>query len=331
MTPGCTHRAMTLVSQARGFVLKADCGSRRNCEAARRRWHKEMRERFVKVEYLRAPDLWTVTSRTREQDALILAQELIAERRRRGEPVVATPEQIAPLCMYRARDRGDASDPDSLRVFGKGLSYLTRVIERQWRRQMNIRYSSSRQACLLLAKYGTSRVLRGRPGACWRIRMKEVGEVNGRLHAHAASDFDFIHHGWLNDHALACGLGFVQYSRKESREVRRAAQFSGRRERAQSIAVYLSKYLAKGSEGWPWPSHTRLVSSARGVLPARIPASDVFATSESPRAAVEHYFGVAQETLPEDLTSWFACPGAAPATSASRAPPATAEPVSVAS
>ncbi|MGH8012023.1 MAG: hypothetical protein ACREQ4_05950 [Candidatus Binataceae bacterium] len=118
---------------------------------------------------------------------------------------------------------------------------------------------------------------RGRPGASLRIRVKEAGERNGRLHEHVASDFDFIHHGWLKDAALRCGLGFPQFSRKASAELRRAARFSGRAARAGTIAHYLSGYLGKGDadgKPWPWPPHTRLLSSARGVLPKRAPAAD---------------------------------------------------------
>src|SRR6266851_7387274 len=96
----CTHEgARTLYNTERGIAFRADCGDRRVCVAARHRRNREMRERLSLVDYLRTPDLWTFTARTREQDALIEARELIRERRRRGESVNDTAERIAPLCM----------------------------------------------------------------------------------------------------------------------------------------------------------------------------------------------------------------------------------------
>jgi hypothetical protein len=268
---------MTIYSPERRFAFKSDCGSRPRCFAARQRWRRETKGRLARVEFLRAPDLWTFTARTKEQDELYLARRLIVQRRRRGEPVVETAERLAPLCRYEARDHGDPHNAEDVHALSVGLSRVIRFVTRQVQRQLQPNYENSHHARCLREQYGTDRPLRGRPGASLRIRVKEAGERNGRLHEHVASDFDFIHHGWLKDAALRCGLGFPQYSRKESTALRRATRFSGPSARGRTIAHYLSGYLGKGdSQGkpWPWPPRTRLLSSARGVLPKRTPAAD---------------------------------------------------------
>jgi hypothetical protein len=125
---------------------------------------------------------------------------------------------------------------------------------------------------MLRNRYGTDRVARGRPGAALRIRVREAGEAHGRLHAHAASDFDYLDKRWLDDHCRRCGLGFCQFERKETQTMRAAARFSGRAVRSRTIGLYLSKYLSiPDDRRWPWPMHARLVSSARKVIPLRPP------------------------------------------------------------
>jgi hypothetical protein len=112
-----------------------------------------------------------------------------------------------------------------------------------------------------------------------------VGEL-GRQHIHVASDFDFLHKGWFQDVAWSSRLGFVQFSRDDNRRLRSAARFSGLRVRAATIAHYLSGYMGKtvdDEKPWPWPKKTRLVSSARGALPKRIPAPDVQVSWKSVR------------------------------------------------
>lgn len=291
----CPHTAPTIYSVERGFALKADCGSRARCYAARERWRRDTRKRLARVDYLRVPDLWTITARTREQDASYMARKSVRERLRRGEPVApdvrANPEMLAPLFLagqcapeFRARDRGDPGNTDDVKAFSVAVSRLLRAIRRQFARQREAGYRKSRSARALEARYGTAYPVRGRPTADWRLWVKEAGEQNGRLHAHAASDFDFTHHGWLSEKARRCGLGFVQYSRKESKQLCRMATASRGRERASTIAHYLAKYLGKGDAPgarWPWPAHTRLLNAARGVLPKREPALDCRATWKS--------------------------------------------------
>lgn len=279
---GCSHaNAPVIVSRGRGFVLRGDCGDRRYCRAARRRWRYQMRQRLERVGYLRAPDLWTFTVATREQDALYLAALQISQWRRRGEFVhpSLTAANLAPEVLYRAKDRGDASDPESVKRLSVGISRVLRKLHEQHKRQREINYLSTRKARELKEKYGTAFPVRGRPGAAFRIRVKEIGESGERLHAHAASDFDFIWQPWLNDLALRHGLGFVQFSRKDSKTLRAAARASGPRIRNRVIARYVSKYLGKAADDekpWPWPKHTRIVSAARGELPPREPATDCF-------------------------------------------------------
>jgi hypothetical protein len=181
----------------------------------------------------------------------------------------------------RARDRGDPTNKQDLREFQRGLSQLRRAILRQQRAQRKPGYSGSVRARVFTARYGTAYLVRGRPGADWRLSMKEAGEQNGRLHGHVASDFDFIHHGWLSDVARGYGLGFVQYSRKESAELRRAAHAAGARVRGAVIARYLASYLGKGDapeRPFPFPAHTRLLNAARGVLPKFERAADCCVT-----------------------------------------------------
>lgn len=257
-----------------------------------------MRERLGQVGYLRAPDLWTFTTATREQDALYLAALYISQSKRRGEFVhpTLTPENLAPEIFYRAQDRGDASDQESVRRLSVGISRVLRKVKEQFERQRKIRYRESRKARELEAKYGTAFVIRGRPGAAFRVRVKEIGEEKKRLHAHAASDFDFVLHAWLTDLALSHGLGFVQFSRKDSKELRSAARASGSRIRNKVIARYLSKYLGKDAddhEWWPWPKHTRLVNAARGELPPREPVTDCQVRfGQSVAFVVQDVFGV---------------------------------------
>ena len=52
--------------------------------------------------------------------------------------------------------------------------------------------------------------------------------------------------------------------------MRSAARFSGLAVRSRTIGYYLSKYLSiPDDRRWPWPTHARLVSSARKVIPLR--------------------------------------------------------------
>jgi len=173
---------------------------------------------------LRTPDLWTVTARTKEQDALCIALRIISDRRRCGLPVRATAEEIAPLCG-KAKDRGDPSNRNHVHELSIGLSRMQRAIRRQFTRQQTEGYRESRWAGVLKHQYATAYPLRWRLGAAWRVSIKEAGELNGRLHAHVASDFDFIHHGWLSAVALRCGLGFVHYRRKASAALRRTGNW----------------------------------------------------------------------------------------------------------
>jgi hypothetical protein len=268
----CTHEgARTLYNVERGIAFRADCGDRRVCVAARNRRNREMRERLSLVDYLRTPDLWTFTARTREQDALIEARELIRERRRRGESVNDTAERIAPLCMYRAEDRG-VINRENLAIFNRALERVVRAVARQAERERHPGYRSTRHAAMLRNRYGNEHVARGRPGAALRIRVREAGELLGRLHAHAASDFDYLDKRWLDDHCRRCGLGFCEFERRNTKVMRAAARFSGRAVRSRTIGLYLSKYLSiPDDRRWPWPTHARLVSSARKVLPPRPP------------------------------------------------------------
>ena len=266
----CTHEgARTLYNVERGIAFRADCGDRRVCVAARHRRNREMRERLSLVDYLRTPDLWTFTARTREQDALVLARMLIRERRRRGEPVNETAERLAPLVMYRAQDRG-VINRENLALFNRALERVVRAVARQAERERQPGYHHTRHAAMLRNRYGTDRVANGRPGASLRIRVREAGELHGRLHAHAASDFDYLDKHWLDDHCRRCGLGFCQFERPETKTLHAAARFSGRAVRSRTIGHYLSKYLSMpDARRWPWPTHARLVSSARKDIPLR--------------------------------------------------------------
>ena len=263
--PVCQHeRTGTQYNAARGIAFKADCGSRARCPAARRRWRSSMRERMCLVEYFRAPDLWTFTTRTADQDALY--------RTRRMSRRFVVPEVDAVL--IDGRDRG-AVTRENIGLLNTGLERVVRRITRQFERQQEPGYMQSRYAAMLRALYGTARPVRGRPGAALHIRVREAGELHGRLHAHVASDFDFLLHAWLLDTCLACGLGRPQFERRESREMHVAARFSGRgAARSATIGHYLSKYLSKSADDapWPWPRNARLVSAGlKRKLPQRIP------------------------------------------------------------
>jgi hypothetical protein len=271
----CTHDgARTLYNGERGIAFRADCGDRARCPAARQRWRSQMRERLALVSYQRTPDLWTFTARTADQDAQFRATQ------RRGE---------AP------RDRGLLTKAN-LVDFNRGLERLVRAVERQSCRERQPGYARTRHAASLRKRFRSDRVARGRPGAALRIRVREVGELHGRVHAHAASDFDYLDKRWLQAVCFRCGLGFCEYERRESSELRRAAQFTGRAVRGRTIALYLSKYLSKQSDDapWPWPRHARLVSAARGELPPR-PTREgwSFTCSTVARVAIERLGAVA--------------------------------------
>jgi hypothetical protein len=262
----CTHaRTGTLFNRAERRAFKADCGSRARCPAARARWSREMRSRMERVEFVRVPFLWTFTARTAEQDA-------VYQGRARGLSAEEARELHARGWLYGVADRGAVSR-ENLDIMRRGIERVIRALERQAARQRKPDYQRSRRARELLARYGTARVVRGRRGAALRIRVREAGEERGRLHSHAASDFDFLHYGWLNDTALRCGLGHVQFEAPDTRALQRAARASGPRVRSRSIGAYLSKYLAKGTDAgaWLWPRGARLVSAARGVLPPMEP------------------------------------------------------------
>jgi hypothetical protein len=246
----CTHDgARTLYNVERGIALKADCGDRARCPAARQRWRSQMRERLALVSYQRTPDLWTFTARTADQDAQFRGTQI------RGE---------APC------DRGLLTKAN-LADFNRGLERIVRAVERRSRRERQSGYARTRYAAFLRKRFGSDRVARGRPSAALRIRVREAGELHGRIHAHVASDFDYLDKRWLQAVCFRCGLGFCEYERRQSGELRRAARFSGRAVRGSTIALYLSKYLSKQSDEapWRWPRHTRLVSAARGELPPR--------------------------------------------------------------
>lgn len=207
----CLHpRTGTLFNLEKRIAFKADCGQRAYCAQARRRWRLELRERLALVAYLRPPDLWTLTTRTKEQDALLVATRLIADRRRRGQPVKETAERLVPLCMWEAQDRG-AVNRENIAIMKRGRERLIRFVERQAKRQRRAGYERSAWAAKLRREWGTDRLVRGRLGAALRIRIDEAGELHGRLHSHIASDFAFLHHGWLDAAALRCGLGHVQF------------------------------------------------------------------------------------------------------------------------
>jgi hypothetical protein len=319
----CPHPAPTIYSVERGFALKADCGSRARCYPVRERWRRQTRRRLERVEYRRVPDLWTITARTIEQDAACIAHRFVRAQLRAGESVHssvrANPESLAPLFLSgacaparHARDRGDPGCREDVKVFSVGLSRIRRAVHRQFERQRMQGYRDSRQARLLRARYDTAFPVRGRAGADWRLWMKEAGEQNGRLHAHAASDFDFVHHGWLSEVARRCGLGFVQYSRTESAQLRRSARAAGPRVRAHTIARYLASYLGKGDapgRPWPWPHHTRLLNAARGVLPAHEPAEDCYVSLRSVAEVAIDYLGA---VWIEATATFFSVKSAAP-------------------
>ncbi len=269
----CPHTGTgTLFNREKRIAFKADCGRRAHCAQARRRWRLEMRERLALVEYLRPPDLWTLTTRTQEQDALLVAVRLIAERRRRGQPVMETAERLARFCMWRARDRG-AVTRENIAIMKRGRERLTRFAHRQAERQQEAGYERSVHAARLRRKWGTHWMVRGRPGAAFRIRVDEAGELHGRLHSHVASDFAFLHHGWLDAAALRCGLGHVQFEQSATNKLHVLARMTTPEHRGRSIAAYLSKYLSSTPDDapWPWPKRARLVSAARGQLPPRPP------------------------------------------------------------
>lgn len=262
----CEHadvRRGTIYSREHGVAFKTDCGDRRSCPAARKRWSRGMRDRFELVQYFRTPDLWTFTARTQEQDALRLARRKV--QLGQGESY----EGWAPYFMWQAQDRG-VINRENLKIFNDALENVVQAVRRQSERESQPGYHQTRHAAMLRRKYGTHHVARGRPGAALRLRVREAGELHGRLHAHAASDFDYLDKRWLQDVCFRCGLGYCQYERKETRTLRSAARFSGPRVRASTIAHYLSKYLTTADDApWPWPRHARLVSAARKVLPLR--------------------------------------------------------------
>ncbi len=314
----------TIFSRARRFAIKGDCGDRRRCSAAREQWRREMRERLNGVAYVAAPVLWTLTARTPEQDALFQARRFIARRRRNRETLHISmrgpdgPQKLVPFIEYRARDWGDPSSRDDNLEFSLACSRLARAVERQWARQQKPGYATTCHARKLLREYGTSRVLSGSRGASFKLRIKEVGEERHRMHAHAVSDFRFVHHGWLSDHALRCGLGFVQFSLSETARLRELVARSEPYARGPSIALYLSKYLSKpdGADGdpWPWPLHTRILNAARGVLPARVTAGDCAITWKRPALVAVEDLGATE--CDWNATSWFA-----PQAPADRGPP----------
>jgi hypothetical protein len=257
----------TIYNKERGIACKADCGSRARCPAARRRWRNGMRERLSLVKYFRAPDLWTFTARTADQDALYRA--IAMKRRAPGSGLVPSIDAI----LIDGLDRG-AVNKENIAILNRGLERVVRHITRQFDRQLEPGYMQTGKARRLRAKYGTARPVRGRPGAALHIRVREAGEMRGRIHAHVASDYDFLLHAWLDDACLRCGLGHPQFERKETRVMRAAARFSGPRVRSETIGLYLSKYLSKTSDDapWPWPARTRLVSAGlRRKLPLRVP------------------------------------------------------------
>jgi hypothetical protein len=310
----CLHSAPTIFSRERGFAIKGDCGDRRGCPAARERWRREMRERLNCVAYSDAPILWTLTARTREQDVLFQARCSIARARRTGSTLHNSmrgadgPEKLAPFCEWMACDRGDARSRADNLDFSLACSRLSRAVERQWARQQKSGYARTPHARKMIREYGTARVLGGRRGASFKLRIKEAGERRGRLHAHAVADFRFVHHGWLSDHALRCGLGFVQFSQGETARLGALVAMSEQHARAATIALYLSKYLTKaaGADGdaWPWPSHTRLLNAGQGVLPPRVPASDcTISFARVASVAVDILGAVACDW---NATSWFA-------------------------
>jgi hypothetical protein len=253
----CPHLGTgTLYNPERRIAFKADCGQRANCAQARRRWRFELRERLNLVEYLRTPDLWTFTARTAEQDGLYRARKMGL--------------RAADAFLLRGEDRGSVNRAN-LDLMRQGLERLIRYIDRQVKRQRQPGYERSAWAVRLRLEYGTDRPVRGRPGAALRIRIREAGELHGRLHTHAASDFIFLDHGWLDAAALRCGLGHVQFERRETGDLHMLASISMPAARGSAIALYLSKYLSSTPDDapWPWPRRSRLVSSARGQLPPR--------------------------------------------------------------
>ena len=320
----CLHSAPTIFSRKRGFAIKGDCGDRRGCPAARERWRREMRERLNGVAYAAAPVLWTFTARTREQDVLFQARRSIARSRRDGSTLHKSmrgadgPAKLAPFCDWMARDRGDARSRADNLDFSLSCSRLARAVERQWARQQTAGYARSRYARKLMREYGTAHVLAGRRGASFKLRIKEAGERRGRLHAHAVADFRFVHHGWLSDHALRCGLGFVQFSQGESARLRALVAMSAPHARGSAIAFYLSKYLTKPAgaddDEWPWPSHTRLLNAGQGVLPPRIPAGDCAISFARVATVAVDILGAVE--CDWNATSWFA-----PRAPADRGPP----------
>src|SRR5262249_5220393 len=130
--------------------------------------------------------------------------------------------------LWTVTNQPDLGDPAMVREFQRRLALLYREVARQWLRQCQPGYLTTRHARKLRSQWGTARVLRGRPGASFRIRVKEVGEL-GRQHAHIASDFDYINKFWLQEISTSSGLGFVQFSRKDNHTLRSAARFSGSR------------------------------------------------------------------------------------------------------
>ena len=271
----CEHEgARTLWNKEAGIAFRADCGDRRVCGAARRRKIRELRARLSRVEYFRAPDLWTFTARTAEQDALVQSQRYalaLAHDRAHDERRARAGKMIFPWIRPREipRDRGDVNKPN-LEELNRGCERVKRAVKRQAERERRPGYRRTRHAAMLHRRYGTDRVVRGRPGADFRICVRESGELHGRLHLHAASDFDFLHKLWLQDHCYRCGLGFCEFERRDTKALHSAARFSGRRVRGATIAHYLAKYLSTPDQRpWPWPNHARLVSSGRGILPPR--------------------------------------------------------------
>src|ERR1700688_955323 len=115
--PVCHHVGTgTIYNPELGIARKADCGSRARCPAARQRWRNGMRERLSLVEYFRAPDLWTFTTRTADQDALYRAT---AMKRRAGRArAFLVPELDAML--IDGRDRG-AVTKENIRILNRGL------------------------------------------------------------------------------------------------------------------------------------------------------------------------------------------------------------------
>ncbi len=282
MHVACAHSPTgTLYNPERGIAFKTDCGSRTRCPAARVRWRNELRERLELVEYLRAPDLWTFTTRTADKDAAYQTQQRKNHPRpkltgadRTGETGALIPRhrRAGKLWIQKPPVPTDRGEPtrENITIMNKAITAVLRRVQRQFERQHRPGYAGTKHAAQLRATYGTAFPVRGQDGASLHIRIREAGELHGRLHIHVASDFAFLLHAWLDDTAIHCGLGHCQYERRASRDLARAARSSGPRTRNAAIGNYLAKYLSKSDDAWPWPPRTRLVSAGLGrKLPPR--------------------------------------------------------------